>query len=361
MEINKETLPHLLNKYIEEDLNCFSDLYYKCISSEKTKSFNESLPGLGEVALYVLKDKDAPKKVAMFRQTGMLIKEKGHFRTPIRFVGVFEARGDELNERLRDLEPPGHDDWQPSRFSEKREEIDQAEKLIRTIYSWINEKVQETLQAEKSDDVDAAGIGRFLPDDFDEDQPFEQDLSEGNPEDNEIEEIQVPKPKRETVRPTTGEDAGSEGGLDGTQEGYGRGENDSSGGEPPTDVASGGTEEDGGSQPGFGGKKAFQRRSIPLATRAFCVNGGEGKYRLVVIPEKSGSANIRLTYVGEEGWEQGSAPIKSAKIVGSESELSIDTGGAISSMPLEQGARYVIEITLKESMRCAIGVDADEN
>ncbi|MDI6756222.1 MAG: hypothetical protein QME78_17765, partial [Thermodesulfobacteriota bacterium] len=147
---------------------------------------------------------EGPKKVAMFRNTGMMIKEKGHFRTTVKFEGVFEAQGDPLNEKLRSLEPPGHDDWEPDRCDDP-EEVDQAKSFLKKLNKWINDCVKQVIQAEQLEQVDAVGIGRFLPDDLDQDQPFDQDKSQTEPVKGEIEELRSRPPGQEAVRPEGGQ------------------------------------------------------------------------------------------------------------------------------------------------------------
>ncbi|MBU5584004.1 hypothetical protein KQJ29_30480, partial [Enterococcus sp. S181_ASV_20] len=65
--------------------------------------------------LYLLEGKDYPKQVAMFRKMGMRIFDKKHFRGATSFVGVFCASGDDVNEKLSEMEPVAHDKWESSR------------------------------------------------------------------------------------------------------------------------------------------------------------------------------------------------------------------------------------------------------
>ncbi len=51
-----------------------------------------------------------PKRIAMVRQSGMVIYHK-QFRCAIPFCGDFMCRNDVGNALLRDMEPPRHDTW----------------------------------------------------------------------------------------------------------------------------------------------------------------------------------------------------------------------------------------------------------
>jgi len=75
--------------------------YYQALISEDASHFYEDdFEGLGRVELRVLPGKDYPKRVAMVRSSGMKIYDKGHFQTPLRFAGVFVAKGEKLNALL---------------------------------------------------------------------------------------------------------------------------------------------------------------------------------------------------------------------------------------------------------------------
>lgn len=358
IEINRTSLPQLLEKYIANDAECYAAQYYASLVGEDSELYEDDFEELGKVALYVRRDKDGPKKAAMFRKTGMLIKEKGHFRTPVRFAGVFEARGDRLNQLLQLMEPPRHDDWRPERYSEDLDEVNRAKSLLYRLYKWINDCVKEVVQAEQAESVDAAGIGRYLPDDLDKDQPFEDEATGGEPEKATIQELGPRAPRPEATRPESGEPAPASEGEEPVAE-PGEKTNAGEGGQPRTG-GSGGGEGEGreGAAPGADGRRATRTRPLPLErVRAYCTDSANGIYRLVLVPKESGSTCIRVSFVGEEGWEP--APVRTALLVESGKEVSVDAQGRLGPLAVEAGKRYVVDIMLKERLRCALGVDAD--
>jgi len=357
ISINKATLPYLFRQYFENDPEAHAHRYYSCLVSEDAKCFSEEFNDLGRVALYVKRDNDGPRKVAMFRNTGMKIKEKGHFRTTIKFAGVFEAQGDPLNERLRSLEPPGHDNWEPDRC-DNPDEVDQARNFIRKLYSWINECVKQVIQVEQTERVDAVGIGRFLPDDLDQDQPLEQDESQTEPVRGAIEEIKTRQPNSEPPHFEGGQPS-PEGTGDGPTNETGNTVNTGSGGQPRTGGSGGGEGEgDQGTAPGSGNRRTTQRRPLPLErARTYCIDSANAIYRLVLVPKESGRAHIGISYVGEEGWE--GAKVLSARFVDSGNQIAVDSHGKIGPLMLEKDKRYIMEVDLNERLRCALGVVAD--
>ncbi|MFW5891611.1 MAG: hypothetical protein ACOCUI_05280, partial [bacterium] len=137
-KIESNNLEKLINRYISDDNDYYADKYYKTLISEESFFFEkENFEKLGDLKFYLLPNKNFPKRVAMVRDTGMKIFDKGHFRTPKKFAGVFMAEGENLNELLRKMEPPSHDAWEPIRHPDK----DKASKIKDKIYKWLNEKV----------------------------------------------------------------------------------------------------------------------------------------------------------------------------------------------------------------------------
>lgn len=359
ISINRATLPDLLRKYFDADSEAHAHRYYSCLVSDDVDDFSTEFNGLGKAALYVRRDNEGPKKVAMFRNTGMMIKEKGHFRTTVKFVGVFEAEGEDLNEKLRSLEPPGHDNWEPDRC-DNPEDVNQARNLLKKLYSWINDCVKQVVQAEQAEQVDAVGIGRFLPDDLDQDQPFKQDEGQTEPVKGAIEEIRPRQPSSETSQLGGGLSSPAGAGEEPTVEAsdtINAGED----GQPHTGGSGGGEGEgDQGAIPGAGGRRSIHRKPFALErARTYCIDSANAVYRLVLVPKETGGASIGINFVGEEGLE--GAKVISARFVDSGEQIAVNSQGKIGPIMLEKGRQYFMEINLNEKLRCALGVSADAN
>ena len=75
-EVSKNTLQDLIEIY-KDDLTDYTEKYYSVLMSSETKWIEEDFLGLGLVRLGILVgDPEAPRRIAMIRQTGMKIMDK---------------------------------------------------------------------------------------------------------------------------------------------------------------------------------------------------------------------------------------------------------------------------------------------
>jgi hypothetical protein len=130
-KLNKLSLPVLIKKYYaEHDPKYYADEQYAALISESSHVFEEvDFCGHGAIRLKVLEGKDFRRRVAMSRRSGMKIYDKGQFRTPLRFSGVFTVEGQSLDAFLRSLEPPSHKAWEEERGSDPAK----SKQLLRTL------------------------------------------------------------------------------------------------------------------------------------------------------------------------------------------------------------------------------------
>ncbi|MDI3540740.1 MAG: hypothetical protein PWP66_278 [Thermosediminibacterales bacterium] len=357
--INSKTLPELLEKYINNDSSSavgkyYSEKYYKTLISHEKHFIEEDFEGLGRVELYILSGKSYPKKVAMVRNTGMKIYDKGHFRTPLKFAGVLIAKGEKLNELLRLMEPPSHNNWEPDRY-----EKDPAfgREILKKIYKWIDEKIRSISVVDNSEELDIEGISQYLPDDLD-DLPIrsEDNKSEGEksrPKKGNIKKIKhrntpiitVADPE---VAVAAEEDVGEIVSIikrpeKGPKE---RPKKSDGGGKPPVKKG-----------PYNGGKT---RGSINLRKlRIFCLSPDQGIYNASFEPELSGEGFLKIKAVGEVGREL--VPIKSVIDGTSNKKINIRRNGKIGPIKFKAGVKQNLIITLENALRCALEVSASEN
>lgn len=162
--VSKKTLGDLIEEYSEE-LTGNTQKYYELLCSEKTVWLEENFLGLGNIRLGLLiGDPEAPKKVAMIRKTGMKILEKDRLPSHVPFTGLMFLEGDKLNERLRLIENPEHTEWQPDRSSTPNKE----KELLKALYAVIRNQIESLVMHSSMDEIDAVGVGNFLPDEVDE-------------------------------------------------------------------------------------------------------------------------------------------------------------------------------------------------
>ncbi len=162
--IDKSSLNKLIETYYDE-LTGYTAHYYDVLISEKTDWYEEDLLELGIVKLGLLiGNRELPKRVAMIRKTGMKIKDKSHLPGHVPFAGIMFIEGDEINKRLRLIENPEHTTWQVSRS--KNPHVARA--LIKELDNVIIKRLEEIIKQGSSDQMDAVGVGTFLPDDVDD-------------------------------------------------------------------------------------------------------------------------------------------------------------------------------------------------
>lgn len=356
--INHSTLPGLLEMYIKNDQECLSSKYYKSLHSPVAHHFTENdFLGLGKIDLYILPEKDFPKRVAMVRGTGMKVFDKGHFQTPLKFAGVFLAKGEKINEFLRNLEPPSHNAWEHERY----ENPDYARSIVKKIYSWINENVRSIAMLDESEELDFEGMGQYLPDDFEE-APLDSssealDGEKGRPKEIEIETI-----LREPIvaEPASGSNSGINN-SSGNVSGQGAGRNEGTGAPPPSEATSdaGGGGEASTAAPGSE-KPAVVHRYINLKkVRIYCADPDAAVYNVSFETDKEGVGFVYLKIVGEVGEDP--APIKSAFNTTSGEILGIQGDGIIGPFAFKIGVRNSLRVVLGDSLHCALEVSADAN
>ena len=351
--LNSTNLPdHIRKHYAEPDPQFFADEYYEAlISEESSVDTEEDFRGLGQIKLRVLENKDFKKKVAMFRRSGMKIFDKGHFQTPLRFAGVFTVEGVDLDAVLRTLEPPSHDDWKWERGDDPAE----AKRLLHDLKGWINEKVRQLISAEQVSEIDAEGISQYLPDELDDSEtgtPQQVESLDDEPSPVLDMRIRSSPPPVSSRHPENGsqddptEDEGDEGapessnrtgegGEGGAEEGNGKGEHGVGGGQDGIDHA----------------------KRIGLANlRIYCADASAGRYRLLFNPQSEGLQQLRVFVIGEVGAEP--APITRFTVNGGPEVTLNGDKGIIEPLSLPVGKRAVLEVVLKDSLHCALGVTA---
>lgn len=170
--VNRSNLEMYLKEHFDEsqpDKNKIPNPwpYYLAYTSSEHKVFNETLPVLGKVKLYVLMKDDYPQKVVYMRQTGMVIQKKG-IGSVNPYVAVFVCDDDEGNLILRKMENPEHNEWN----KENAQESAYAEKAI-LAEDELRDFVKRSLNALSDSEMPAASrIGEledylYLPGDQD--------------------------------------------------------------------------------------------------------------------------------------------------------------------------------------------------
>lgn len=358
IHINQASLGDLIAKYGKDDSSFTAAAYYAALTSEEAQTFIlDDFEGLGKAELRILSNRKFPKKLAMVR-SGMKIYDKGHFQTPVRFAGVFLAKGEKLNGFLRSLEPPMHDKWEANRAEDPGE----ARALIRKLYGWMNDAIKSLSAAEDLEQLDAEGMSQYLPDDLDDAPPSTDSPAEGEKK-TPLADLPVQFRTYEPPQPTaTGKaapaDNGDEeaaAGGEGFAGGDGNNNGEDGGGGGLGDDAGGG--EGGKSIPSKTGSVGPTHRPVAIKNlRVYCAEPRTGKYRILFEPTTEGAGYLLLRIVGEVGDEP--APIDSVALAGSSERKPAAGPGKIGPIHFSPGRRLEVDVILEGALRCALGVAA---
>jgi len=358
-KIDSNNLENFINEYISDDSDYYGDKYYKTLVSDEKFIFEEkNFENLGDLKFYLLPNKNFPKRVAMVRDTGMKIFDKGHFRTPKKFAGVFMAEGENLNELLRKMEPPSHDAWEPVRHPYK----DKASKIKDKIYKWLNEKVGSISFDEDAEKVDIDGMSQFLPDELSElsipGESAEEEKEKKLPENRSI------SSKKVDVKPTSSSfdlgsefgDAGDSGSTGGEHGGGGETNNGRY-----NDESSGGEGEGGSDDDKNGTKPTVTEKPLKLrSARVFSLNPNKGIYVASITANKDAEGFLKFKVVGED--RKDNAPIKKAQITGQKSgDIDITSRGKVGPITLEDGKEVKMILHLSDNVKYSMEVDINES
>ena len=360
--IDSTSIHDLMHK-MEADLNHTPTIgFYKAIVDQNSHVFfDDDFMGMGRVELHIAVDETLPKLVAMVRQSGMLVYVKNRFRTPLRFSAVFIARGEELNTFLTSLEPPAHDNWEPERNSD---DVPYARQVLKSMHTWMVEKIKELTDIPGAEDIDPEGIGQFLPDELDEKDGKAGEFGEEETQPKPVEmQSRIATPSTQQPSTSDEEEEVKEGGSGDGQmqpenDGGGDGERTPPDGDEPGDRDGGGNNDGDGVKPEFTGVNPSTRLSkINISRlRLFCSDKLGSEYVLSFTPEISGTGEVHLSVVGEVGNEP--APIFSALDVLNNSMPTVLREGTIGPVSFVAGQRSELKIVLKEKMRFAMEVSA---
>ncbi|MEC0269719.1 hypothetical protein [Paenibacillus anseongense] len=380
--INSATISDLLLKHTKNDPESFSFKYHEAFTlSSRVHFYEDNFHGLGRLDLFVLPGKDMPKRVAMVRSTGMKIYDKGNFRTPFKFAGVLQAKGDLLNEFLRQIEPPTHTTWEPDRHDDP----DYAKGIIKKLYAWINDKVKSISINEEAEELDVEGLSDHLPDIIgDEIGNSRVDIlqeARGAGEKTAPKEIQIEVVKRRMVASVF---SGIEEVTAGAEEAAGEyekhtvdsddnsdetpgdenEEQSSNDKKPPESKASDNevthSDDKNNKKPEDQGNQASKRKSLKLKhSRVFCTDATSGTYKISIMADENGLGYLGIKIVGEVGGEP--AMIRTAVLEGMVEPIHVRSDGKIGPITFLKDSKCNIIITLQESLRCALEVSIHAN
>jgi len=257
--------------------------------------------------------------------------------------------GDKLNEKLRVMENPEHTLWQPDRAKNPIA----AKELLKSLNRFIKETIEKFVSSGGGDEIDAVGVGNFLPDISDDpkDKAKEEVVSD------KVVEVEVKvSPKRtkageEPCETRTDDDEPEKGGhkepSGDDNEWFHNGGHTI---EPkPIDPQPAHIEE-GGNDVKPSKKTVSLKKFIPV-----CIDKEKGQYMFMVIPSETASNGSLEIFLSAET-QNYEAPIKSAVIVGGNS-ASLN-GNVISGIFYEKDQTIRMKVELDYYEMCAMEVKA---
>jgi hypothetical protein len=361
--IDKERLPELMEKFAAEK-SFTAHFYYRACVSGESRTFITALKHLGDVSLCLLPgDFGLPKKIALTRQTGMVIQPKA-FRSLIPFSGYFVCANDAGNARLRDMEPPRHDSWNkdlPDRNSGK--------KALDELFDWMRDCIEKLRPSDDSKVISIPDLYKFLPDDDESEQPGLDMAPEGTlveettdktpselpihtrpisrtPTVAEPDSQETDQTGSEVIEAKGDEATGGDGGGDGNGGDGGTGQ----GG--PAGEGHGHTSEAGGT---LGTKP---KQSINIQWRAFLSDAASGTYSLVVVSEMTKQGTLAIFAVGDDARRE-PISIETANAADGK-QLVVENLNRITNLALIKDNPLRLTVTLKEPDKLALEVLAYE-
>lgn len=285
--IKRANMGEILQKYASEDNHFIVPEFYRCVTEQGDDFhvFQDELKHLGEVELYLRTSMGTlPKRVAMIRKTGMVIKLR-RFNSPIDYCGAFICRNDEGNAKLRDMEPPEHNEWSPN-----LPEHGANRKIDIEISNYVKSKIKELLAVDESKPLEVEGLGKYLPETDDDGKAKEGDGEGDTMPENAIiptSPIGSKPPKK------TSDDLGNLGPTKGPDD-----DDDDDESEPNDDDEGKG----GGSGQPPGDRKETE---VKITQRTFSTGKLGKKYTINVRPVEKGRHTVDLTVriVGEDAVE----------------------------------------------------------
>ncbi len=346
IEISKDTLADLIEEYRAE-LTGYTDKYYSVLVSAETSWIKTDFMGLGNIKLGILLgDTDAPKRVAMIRQTGMKIMDKDRLPGLVPFVGVMFIEGDKINERLRAIENPEHTEWQPERAKNPLMERE----LIKSINKFIRDRIEELISEGGKEEIDAVGVGNYLPDE----DPEANQVAKEEVISDKVMEIEKNVVRRKT---TSGQKPGNIS-MNGEETTGGHKE---PGGDEEEWFHPGGTTHEKKHRDGEeahteeGGNDKVPAR-INIGLKKFvpvCVDKNKGQYVLMVVPEVDGENGTLEIYLSAET-QTYEADLKSATVIGG--AIVNVTGNKIQGLNFHKDEPIRIRVEIDYYDLCAMEV-----
>ncbi len=354
IEISQQTLALVLNNY-KDDIK-WTYNYYRTLTEGET--FVTDFEGMGEIELKVLISSGLHRRALLSRSNGMKIFDKPNISSTIPFAAILTLKGKEVNKFFREMETPQHNAWEPGFHSDKKK----AKKIRTELFRYIKEIVIQMGRNEAADEIDAEGVGEYLPDELFMVQNQNQNRNQNQNDKDEtitdktkdieikaVEKVKIPTGIAKIEGDSLDEEIDDYGNIatdddviDGTaRTPRGKKNNGSDGKGTPT-----------GATGNIDGTNVIKKWAEigSVQTRLFNTGVKPSEYKLMLTPEKSAQKGyVMVKLSGEQS--NFNASIKSARLESSESEKlnSMDGRIFLNSFLEKQKISIIFELDYEES------------
>lgn len=146
--LNSSTLPD----FLDDETRAF----YRAMHDPEP--YVKDVAGLGLLRLFVEIDDTLPKKLHTItvRTPLMKISTYRHTSVPVKYAAILDCSNPVANSKLRDLEPPQHDRWDPGRSAE-------GPALDRRLKEFVKQGLASKVTEQVGKQVEIKGLARLLP------------------------------------------------------------------------------------------------------------------------------------------------------------------------------------------------------
>lgn len=352
-EINDRTLPNWLTKFAEEEaedadseksIGTIKEFYETLVSLEH-QVFKTSILEENDLWLYLKKGEDYSKKIAEMRAIGMLVRSRGR-NIITRFSALVIARGVKLNEKLKNMEPPKHDEWDPDILEDVKDKKE-AKEIRGKIVSWTNKCIVEECKTEYQDTIDPDGISQFLPLELEDTQQKGASKDSIIPDgETAISNIKKRNLKmKSTVSPSVNTYGTSNGGA-GSNKTTGGTTHNPGGERDPNGTEKVHVEKNKGKNKVENSPKVLYQRSYPITPNY------EIYKTIIVLEEDNDKVHISAKAIGDDGKSE-SLKIKEYTIDSIRKQV---VGSSIGPLSLKAGIKYNIYMKLEIKERLLINI-----
>lgn len=376
IEINQDNISELMEEYFEDEDDTtrkagysnprpYFDAVRLAGSSGKYLFFEDNLPLLGHVCLYLSKKKGATDKVAYIRALQMLVYAR-RTRTNNGLYGVFYCDSKKGNDLLRNMENPAHDEWKASNWRVNGRTFGTGKIALQEMEDFINGCLTEAFSLKDKKTIDIKGLEDFLyiPTTYEEDEDLESESQvgdttgtiqeEGNSVTTDLAEDDTPGVTNQPTSPSTGHvminktttATNMTGGN--LRSGHGEAERkpNTKGIQKPGDAKESRTEDEEG-------ERGLFASPISIPYRTFSQQENGVTYHYVMLHSNEEIENVRLHFfsVGEDNEKE------ELKIA--DSNIGTISGNIIRDVHLNEG-RLRIRLRFTDNMKHAIKLTAEE-